>query len=265
MTSIKVKDVTVEFTIFDANGRSFRHALLRGGNAGILQKTAKDRLVVTALNNVSFEAEHGDRIGLIGANGAGKTTLLRVVAGVYPPLRGEVRVDGDISPMFNISLGMQMDATGYENIRICGMMWGMTREEVAGRAEEIAAFSELGDYLNVPIRTYSAGMMARLAFAIATARDPDVLLLDEGIGAGDSRFLKKALARTRELMEHSSILMIASHSESIIRGYCNKVIWLHNGVMLEYGSDVEYILGGYQRSQTQSGLAAPQPEAKIAG
>src|SRR5262249_3257896 len=184
--------------------------------------TAGSVVIVNALRSISFEARDGDRIGLVGTNGSGKTTLLRVLSGVYPPTHGTIELEGHISPMFDVTLGMNLDATGLENIRTCGVLWGLSPREIDGRIEDIARFTELDAFLSVPVRAYSAGMRMRLAFAIATARDPDILLLDEAIGAGDAIFFQKAFARLRELATRSNILFVASHSDSVIRQLCNK-------------------------------------------
>lgn len=257
MGSVTVSNVTIEFPIYEASNRSLRRSIL-SRTAGSSLRGEGRHTVITALKNISFRAEHGDRIGLIGTNGAGKSTLLRTIAGVYPPLAGTVVVDGEISPLFDIALGMDHDATGFENIRICGMLWGLSVREIAQRTDQIAAFSELGDYLNMPVRSYSAGMQLRLAFAIATARDTEILLLDEGIGVGDARFFQKAFGRVRDLMNRSSIMMVASHSEQIVRDFCNKVMWLHNGEILEFDGRIDLILEGYRMSQLNNESAAAE-------
>ena len=182
-----------------------------------------------ALQNVSLKLGHGDRLGILGHNGAGKSTLLRVMAGVYVPTTGRVIIDGSVSPLFNSSPGLDIDDTGYENILTCGMLLGMTREEVTRKTPEIAAFTELGDYLNLPVRAYSTGMVTRLGFAIATAIDPEILLLDEGLAAGDARFAEHANRRIDALVERSSILVLASHSEALIRARCNRAMLLDGG------------------------------------
>jgi len=184
---------------------------------------------VRALQNVSLKLGHGDRLGILGHNGAGKSTLLRVMAGVYVPTTGRVIIDGSVSPLFNSSPGLDIDDTGYENILTCGMLLGMTREEVTRKTPEIAAFTELGDYLNLPVRAYSTGMVTRLGFAIATAIDPEILLLDEGLAAGDARFAEHANRRIDALVERSSILVLASHSEALIRARCNRAMLLDGG------------------------------------
>jgi ABC-2 type transport system ATP-binding protein len=250
MTSISVANMSIDIPVYDVAGSSIRKLLLASTIGGQFARSGHN-LVVNALKDVSFEAREGDRIGLVGVNGSGKTTLLRVLSGAYPPSAGSVRVEGHISPLFDLTLGMNPDATGYENIRICGLFWGVARDELQSRGQEIAAFTELGSYLDMPIRTYSAGMLLRLAFAIATARDPDILLLDEAIGAGDSIFFQKAFARLENLAQQSRILVVATHANAIIRRLCNKAIWLHQGSLVEYG-EVGAVLEAYQKMRGAS-------------
>jgi ABC-2 type transport system ATP-binding protein len=250
MTGISVANLSIDIPVYDVAGSSIRKLLLASTVGGRFAQSGHN-LVVNALNNVSFEAREGDRIGLVGVNGSGKTTLLRVLSGAYPPSAGSVRVEGHISPLFDLTLGMNPDATGYENIRICGLFWGLARDELQSRGQEIAAFTELGSYLDMPIRTYSAGMLLRLAFAIATARDPDILLIDEAIGAGDGIFFQKAFARLEGLAQKSSILVVATHAEAIIRRLCNKAIWLHQGRLVEFG-EVGAVLEAYRLKREAS-------------
>jgi ABC-2 type transport system ATP-binding protein/lipopolysaccharide transport system ATP-binding protein len=263
VASIRLRDVSIEIPVYDIANSSIRRMILAGTVGG---RFAQERtaMVVHALKSVSFEAADGDRIGLIGANGAGKTTLLRVLSGVYPPTRGLVEVEGSVSVMFNIMLGMDIDATGYDNIRICGVLWGLTRRQIDERFDAIADFTEIGPFLNMPVRTYSAGMRLRLAFAIATARDPDILLLDEAIGAGDAQFQQKAFARLKDMVHRSNILVVASHSNDIIRQICNRAVLLHQGSLIECG-DVEPVLAAYQAlGHTLAAADAPASSAMTA-
>jgi ABC-2 type transport system ATP-binding protein len=178
-------------------------------------------LTVNALKNLNFEAHDGDRIALVGDNGAGKSTLLRVVSHVYPPTSGTVHVVGKVSPMFDTTLGIK-----YSD---CRHDLGMTRAQIKNSIDDIVDFTELGDYLKIPIRTYSTGMLLRLAFAIATVRDPEILLLDEVIGVGDAGFFQKAFARLLQLVERSRTLMVAAHQDDMLRRLCNKAVWLSHG------------------------------------
>jgi ABC-type polysaccharide/polyol phosphate transport system ATPase subunit len=252
VTSIELKDVTVDFPIYGFQ-KSFRKALFQhDGAGGIIRREGRQnrRVTVRAIDKLTLRLEHGDRLGIIGHNGAGKTTLLRVMAGVFAPTDGNVVIDGSVSPLFNIAPGMDPDDTGYENIR----------EEIARKTPEIEAFAELGDYLSLPMRTYSSGMTVRLGFAIATSIDPEILILDEGLGAGDARFADRAKARVEALVHRSSILVLASHSDALIRSFCNKAILLEAGRMLHYGP-IDNVLEEYQRYVH----GAPSAPLQVAG
>jgi ABC-type polysaccharide/polyol phosphate transport system ATPase subunit len=185
-------------------------------------------------------------LGIIGHNGAGKSTLLRVLAGVYVPTSGRVTIEGRVSALFNTSPGLDSDDTGFENIVTCGLFLGMSRADIRAKTPEIAEFTELGDYLNLPVRTYSAGMITRLAFAIATSIDPEILVLDEGLSAGDARFAEHAEQRVDELVKRSSILIIASHAEGLIRSMCNRAMLLESGRVVTIG-EVDEVIETYER------------------
>ena len=187
----------------------------------------------------------------MGHNGAGKSTLLRVLAGVYTPNSGTVRVDGKVSPLLNAAPGLDPEDSGYENIKTCGMFLGMSADELDRKLPEIAEFSELGEYLDLPIRTYSTGMVTRLCFAIATAIDPDILLLDEGIAAGDARFASRAESRMRALIERTRILVLASHSETLIRALCNRGVLLEKGRVVELGP-IDRVFDEYRRRNAEA-------------
>jgi ABC-type polysaccharide/polyol phosphate transport system ATPase subunit len=236
VASVKFDDVSVEFPIYSAHGRSLKRSLLQLTTGGRVGLSADQRIVVSALNDISFVAEHGERIGLVGHNGAGKSTMLRAIAGVYEPVRGMVSICGRVSSLIDVTLGMDMEATGYENIRIRSLLLGMSNAEIAARSAEIADATELGDFLSMPIRTYSTGMFLRLAFAIATSIVPDILLMDELIGAGDASFVKKAQNRLMELLGRTGILFLASHSDGIIKDYCTRVIWMEKGCIRADGN-----------------------------
>jgi ABC-type polysaccharide/polyol phosphate transport system ATPase subunit len=241
---IKLRHVTVDFPIYGMQP-SLRRAVLGGlmryrngkGRGG-------KRVVVRALNDLSFTLEDGDRVGLIGHNGAGKTTMLRVFAGIYMPSSGEIEINGKVSTLFTTSPGLDSEDTGYENILTCGQFLGMTKEEIERKTPEIAEFTELGDYLSLPVRTYSAGMLMRLGFAVATAIDPEILVLDEGLSAGDARFTEKAARRIKELIQKSNILVLASHAEGLIKEMCNRVILLDHGNVVADG-DAESVFAQY--------------------
>lgn len=229
--SVKFDGVSVEFPIYSAHGRSFKRSLLQFTTGGRIGVSADQRVVVSALNNISFNADHGERIGLVGHNGAGKSTMLRAIAGVYEPMRGTIAITGQVASLIDLTLGMDMEATGYENIKICSLLLGLTPAEIAARTDDIAEVTELGDFLTMPVRTYSSGMLLRLAFAISTSIVPDVLLMDEWISAGDASFVKKAQNRLLELLGRTGILFVASHSDAIIKDYCTRAIWMEKGTI----------------------------------
>jgi ABC-type polysaccharide/polyol phosphate transport system ATPase subunit len=235
MAQITLKDVTVNFPVYDGASRSFRTRLIAATTGGRIQAMARHRIVVNALDRLSFSIAHGDRVALIGNNGAGKTTLLRVLAGIYIPFPGQVRIEGKIAPLFDTGFGMDIDATGYENIRLRSIYLGLSRREMESKIDDIVEFCELGSFLNMPLRIYSAGMQMRLAFAVSTCIDPEILLLDEQIGAGDAVFMAKASRRLEQLVERSGILVLASHSDEAVRQFCTKGIILENGRLAFFG------------------------------
>lgn len=249
--AVTFEGVDVEFPIYSAHGRSLKRSVLQLTTGGRIGLGSRDRLVVEALRRVTFEARHGDRIGLVGHNGAGKSTLLRAVAGVYEPVRGRVRVRGRVSSLIDINLGMDLEATGFENIRIRALLLGLPRQDLARYTEEIAAVTELGEFLSMPVRTYSSGMLLRLAFAISTSVEPDVLLMDEWIGVGDQSFVGKAQERLTSLVGRTGILFIASHRPDIILEACNRALWLEKGEILADGPPAE-VYKEYERYYTRA-------------
>jgi len=247
--SISLENVFVEFPIYQGGSRSLKKALLRAGTGGGIARDAANRVTVKALAGVDLRIQHGDRVALVGPNGAGKTTLLRVLAGVYEPTSGRVTVEGHISPLFDVGLGLNADATGYENIRMRGLLMGMTPAEIEQRMASIAEFTDLGDYLAMPVRTYSAGMTLRLAFAVATSGHPEILLMDEWLLAGDSNFLEKARRRLADFVNRSSILVLASHTEALLTEWCNKGILLDRGNVVAFGP-IREVIEVYHRRRT---------------
>jgi ABC-type polysaccharide/polyol phosphate transport system ATPase subunit len=248
-TELTLKKVSVSFPVYQSGSRSLKKRLLNKGTGGQLASDANNRIVVEALRNVSLSFKAGDRVALIGSNGAGKTTLLRVMAGVYEPSTGDVICRGRISPMFDISLGIDSEISGYDNIRLRGLILGMSASEIESRMPDIIELTELGDYLDIPVRTYSSGMMTRLTFAVATCFSPEVLLMDEWIMAGDASFLAKAQHRTQSFIEHANILVLASHSLEICRQWCTKAVWMELGEIKMLG-DIEPVLEEYAASSS---------------
>jgi ABC-type polysaccharide/polyol phosphate transport system ATPase subunit len=246
VTAIIAEDVTIDFPIYGGSHRSLRQTLF-ARTGGLIRHEGtgrQQRTIVRALDCVSFTLESGDRLGLIGHNGAGKSTLLKVLAGVYQPDSGAIRMEGRVSPLFNSAPGLDPDDNGYENIMTCGMFLGMSRAEIMRKLPDITAFCELGEYLELPVRTYSNGMIARLGFAIGTSIDPDILLLDEGLGAGDAAFAERAEARMNALIQRTRILVLASHSDALIKLMCNRAMLLEKGRLIAIGS-VDEILDRY--------------------
>ena len=234
-TSLALDAVTVDFPVYTASSRSLKNGLLRKGTGGRIGRDAGRRLLVRALEDVSLTFGGGERVGLIGANGAGKTTLLRILAGVHQPTQGRVRRRGRVASLFDLSLGIDPDATGYENITVRGMFLGLTPAEIRERTEEIAAFTELGDYLAIPVHTYSTGMALRLAFAVCTCIEPEILLMDEWIGVGDAAFVEKAERRLEELVDRAGILVLASHSPALLERACATGVLLDAGRVVASG------------------------------
>lgn len=233
MSHLKATDLVVEFPLFTNAHRSLKNVLLCATTGGRLAKGVGDKMAVRALDGVSFSANAGDRIGLMGHNGSGKTTLLRVLAGAYEPVAGSLAMQGRVASLLDIKLGMDQDATGYENILLRGLMMGLPPREIRAKMDEIAAFTELGEYLDMPIRTYSSGMHLRLAFAVSTAVHADIVLMDEWLSVGDASFNEKAAKRLAAMVDKAAILLIASHDPKLIAKMCNR------GLRLAHGSIVE--------------------------
>ena len=229
MAKITLENVSVSFPVYTVSSRSLKNSIFYAATGGRFSTHHHTHVTVDALKEVSFHLKEGDRIGLVGHNGAGKSTILRVLAGIYSPTRGKVEIEGVVAPLFDAGLGFNAEATGYENIMLRGLLLGLTKEEIKDKSKEIAEFSELGDYLHLPVRTFSSGMQTRLAFATSTAIEPDILLLDEIIGAGDADFMKKAEKRLESLIFQSEILVLASHSEHIMQRFCSKIFKMHQG------------------------------------
>jgi ABC-type polysaccharide/polyol phosphate transport system ATPase subunit len=241
---LTLQNVSVSFPIYQTSSLSLKKRLLFRGTGGRLATDANHRIVVEALRNVSLSLKAGDRVALVGSNGAGKTTLLRVMAGVYEPTAGMVNSHGRISPMFDISLGIESEISGYDNIRLRGLILGLTASQIEERIPDIVEFTELGDYLDIPVRTYSSGMMTRLTFAVATCFSPEILLMDEWIMAGDASFLAKAQHRVQSFIERASIVVLASHSVEVCRQWCTKGVWIERGEIKLQG-DIENVLAAY--------------------
>src|SRR5690349_5187397 len=241
---IETRDAWVEFPIFDAKSRSLKKAFL-GKAGGAIGRNESNVVVIEALREISLSLKEGDRVGLVGHNGAGKSTLLRLLSGIYEPTRGSARIRGRVAPVFDLGVGMDPEISGYENIIIRGLFLGQTRKQMLAKVDEIADFTELGEYLNMPLRTYSTGMRVRLAMGVVTSIDPEILLLAEGIGAVDAEFMKKARTRLQDLVARSGILVFASHSNEFLAQLCDTAMWIDHGTVKMSGG-IEDVVRAYE-------------------
>ena len=226
--AVDVDRVRVDFPIYHGNSRSLKKTVFAAAS-GRLQEDSRHRIVIQALRDVSFSLRSGDRLGLIGGNGAGKTTLLRTIAGIYEPAVGQVHVQGSIQALLDPNLGMNMDLTGRENIALRGLYGSMSPAEIRRLEEDVQAFAELGEFLDLPVRFYSSGMVVRLGFALATAIRCQVLLMDEWFLAGDAAFMEKARERLEDLVRGAEILVLSSHLEDVVLDWSTRVIWMDGG------------------------------------
>jgi ABC-type polysaccharide/polyol phosphate transport system ATPase subunit len=250
MALIRLDNISVSYPIFNAHTRSLRAAVFSRLGGKIV--THNQTIVVEAIKNLSLELTNGDRLALLGHNGAGKTTLLRVLAGVYVPQSGSVEIKGRISSFTDITLGMDMEASGWDNITFRCAFMGLTFEQAKALAPSIAEFSELGEFLDMPVRTYSSGMFLRLAFAISTSIEPDIIIMDEMISAGDARFVEKARQRIDKILGAASIFVIASHDIQMTRRFCKTALWMEKGAARALGP-VEDVTQAYLTSRSEQG------------
>ena len=235
MASLKIKNASLNYPIYGFSNMSFRKKLLNFSTGGVIKDDSPIR-IIKALDNISFSLDEGDRVGLIGHNGAGKSSLLKVLAGIYEPSHGIVESEGKVVSTLNINLGMDPEATGLENIISRCLFYGLKKNKIDEYIDEIIEFTDLGNYIHLPTRVYSAGMKARLAFAAVTSIKSDILLMDEGIGAGDAAFIEKARIRLNNFISKSKILVLASHDNNLIKRFCNKAILLEKGKLIFLGS-----------------------------
>jgi len=253
MAKIILNDINLKFRVRQARRITLKEYIVRR----LYRKTVNPVIEVHALRDINLELHEGDRLGIIGHNGAGKSTLLRLMAGVYPPTAGTRLVEGDINSLFDITLGFEMDANGWDNIRYRGYLQGETPKSLKTKLQEIAEFTELGTFLDMPVRYYSAGMLVRLAFSIASAIEPEILLLDEVLGAGDLGFTLKAQHRMKELMGKARLMVLISHDLESIRQICSNVAWMDHGRILRVGP-VDEVIEEYKSSVQK---APPMPGA----
>jgi len=241
MARIILDQVHVRYPVTQDHYRSLRRVLVRLVTLGQMYKQDTRSRMVHAIKGLSLTLEKGDRVGLIGRNGAGKSTFLKTLGGFILPDQGTMHIEGTTMPLFSVSAGMDEERTGYDNIFLSGRLLGISRKEMQKHVPDIEAFCELGEFLKIPVRAYSDGMKVRLGFAISTCITPDILLLDEAIGAGDAHFLEKASQRAEALYDRASIMILASHSPEIITRLCNKVLWLSHGNMVAFGPTEEVL------------------------
>ncbi len=242
MTLIQLEDVGLKFRVQRSGRISFKDYLLRG----MFLPSRKPAFEVQALEHINLTVGEGERLGIIGPNGAGKSTLLKLLAGIYPPTSGRRTVVGQISSLFDIALGFERDANGWENIQYRGYLQGETPRSIQAKTQAIADFSELGDFLNMPVHYYSSGMMVRLAFSIATAIEPEILIIDEVLAAGDMAFQAKARERMKALMSNARVVIVVSHDLKALPLLCDKVIWLDHGKMQMIGA-TEQVIAAYMQ------------------
>jgi ABC-type polysaccharide/polyol phosphate transport system ATPase subunit len=265
MARVVLNDVHVDFPIYGTQNLSLRNAIYQRATGGVIKRDGErsDRVVVKALNGISMHLEEGDRLGLVGHNGSGKSTLLKAIAGIYEPNQGSLLVEGRVTPLFDMMPGLDVEDSGYENLFTAGLLLGMSRDYIESKIPEIEEFCELGEYLSLPVRTYSAGMMTRLGYALVTSLDPDILLMDEGFGAADLRFAERSAERMDEFIGRSRIMVLASHSDSMVASICNKVAWLQEGMLVAIGP-VDEIFGKYHDS-VRAKAKRKKPEIKEVG
>jgi lipopolysaccharide transport system ATP-binding protein len=228
MARIRINNVSVDFPLFHGSARSLKKTVIAAAS-GRLGEDRRHRKVVQALRSVDIDLRSGDRLGLIGGNGAGKTTLLRAIAGIYEPTVGRIQVEGSLNALLDPNLGMNLDLTGRENIMLRGLYNGFTKPQIATLEEDVQAFAELGEFLDLPVRFYSSGMLVRLGFALATAIRPQVLLMDEWFLAGDANFLVKAKQRLESVVRGADILVLSSHMTGTVLEWCTRIIWMDHG------------------------------------
>ncbi len=234
---LRMKGVAVTF-----EGKVSGHEGLKGWLFNRLgRRSVSPGYRIEALKGIDLEIGHGERVGLIGLNGAGKSTLLKVMAGIYPPTAGVLVARGHVCPMFEFATGFEMHQSGWDNIRIRGLLLGMSPDEIEAKLPEIAAFTELGEFLDYPVRTYSAGMFVRLAFAVSTSINPEILLIDELMGAGDIKFAEKAKLRMLDFMKQGKIMVFSTHSFDLLRSFCERTVWLAAGKVVADGPTADVV------------------------
>jgi ABC-type polysaccharide/polyol phosphate transport system ATPase subunit len=238
--AVKVENLSVTYRANYESRPTLRTTLIRAGRR---QRRIRE---IRAVQDVSFEVPHGRVLGIVGVNGAGKSTLMRTVAGILPPTTGRVEVEGRVSTLLALGVGFNADLSGRDNVVLGGLAAGLRRNQLKAKYDEIAEFAELGDFMDLPMRTYSSGMYGRLAFSVAVNMDPDILLVDEALSVGDARFKKKSFERMRQLCDHAGTILIVSHALGSIRELCTEVIWMHKGRIAMW-DEPEAVIAEYSR------------------
>lgn len=245
MAEIVLTDVSVSYPVLGSHPAQDNEARLKSRVGGLIRRSEAGYSEVVALRGINLEIGDGEKVGLVGENGAGKTTLLKVLAGIYKPHKGRVFRAGRTVSVINPSVGLEPDLSGYDNIRTIGLLSGHSLRKIDERFREISEFTELGDYLDLPVSAYSAGMRTRLAFAVATAFHPEILIADENLGTGDAHFVERAKERMQAMMDASSIIVLATHSEHMIRQICNRAVLISHGEIIADGPP-EDVLATYK-------------------
>lgn len=243
MTVLDVQHISVSFPVFNSKSLMLTSSLLRAATGGKLERDGR-HVQVKALSDISFTLENGDRLALVGHNGAGKSTLLRALSGVYPPQSGSIVANGTIGSLLDVGVGVVPEETGRQNIYLRAALMGLSKAETEAVVEDIVEFSDLGQFIEMPVRTYSSGMSVRLAFAMSTFVTQDILIMDEWLSVGDQSFVEKAEARLQEFVDRTQVLVLASHSEKLLRDTCNKALWLEHGETKMFG-DLDSVLDVY--------------------
>jgi ABC-type polysaccharide/polyol phosphate transport system ATPase subunit len=256
MARIHLDNVSLTFQVRQLTRVTFKEFLVRR----LFKESRNPIKEVPALKSLNLDIHEGERVGIIGHNGAGKSTLLKVLAGIYPPTEGNVAVEGNISSLFEISLGFEQEATGWENIYYRGYLQGETPQSIRPKVQPIADFSELGHFLDMPVRYYSSGMKVRLAFSIATAIDPEILLIDEVLSVGDMAFQQKAKERMQDMMAKARLIVVVSHEMESIRQLCHRVVWMDHGHIRLVGAPDE-VIDAYTRSVGAAPHTSEQSQA----
>ncbi|WP_116947239.1 ABC transporter ATP-binding protein [Jiangella endophytica] len=233
--AVQVENVSLTYRTTFERVPTFKTAIVRFGRG---ERAVKE---VEAVQEISFEVPHGTSIGIIGANGAGKSTLMRMIAGILPPTKGRIQVNGRVSTLLALGVGFNAQLSGRENVVLGGLAAGLSRKEIQERYEEIADFAELGEFIDMPMRTYSSGMFQRLAFSVAVHMDPDILLIDEALSAGDAKFKQKAAAKMKDLVTNARTMFLVSHAMGSVKDLCNDALWMHKGKLMMHGEPDEVI------------------------